>query len=105
MEKFTFGLYAICHRLSDDKVDYGAPFIAPSDEHAKKMVFDSVKDHIGKVDVSMFDVVRLGFFDPDAVRPVILRKGSPKVVSNVGDLGAAARLVIDVKESEVPPVE
>lgn len=105
MEKITLGLYAICHKLPEDKVDNGAPFIAPSDDHAKKMVFESVKDHIDKLDVSTFDLVRLGTFDPDAVRPVILRKGAPKVVSNVGDLVASARFVMDVKKSEVTPVE
>lgn len=113
MEKIIPGLYATVETLKEkgpggeDHV-YGFPFLAYSHDHAKAMVYNTLKadkEKFKEIELDRYALVRLGRFEPCKDRPIVLTKGAPIEVCKVGDIFAARGEIYVAEEPQEVPCE
>lgn len=100
MEKrFEFGYYTVARLSSTGELEHGLPFIALSDDLAKKLVHDAIQKDIAHIDATKFVLYRVGRFRPNEKRPIVLAKGDPLKVCTVGEIFGSLGEIVKVGEA------
>lgn len=67
----ALGVYSVLKTMDDGKSRlYGAPFLAKSDDKAKEMIVESVKDVKDSLPLELYSLVRLGDYRCIAENPL-----------------------------------